>query len=195
MALTATIPAAPLEKPAPSTSASCAVPATRFMYHGAEFEYSVHAPGTRFARELATVFPGLSVKQRKELLIVPVIQRCDNDMVGITTIVNKERDDRLELFVQWGRAIVDRLRGLGMWADIMDPASGFPIYSEAGPTPYPDVQGTQTLTRYDVQNVGCCHILLHPTWKSKIYPATLFTTAPADIFVKVVDEILQAAAS
>ncbi|KAI9308317.1 hypothetical protein BJ944DRAFT_260506, partial [Cunninghamella echinulata] len=171
-----------------STSPACLVPATRFMYKESEFEYSVHSPGTRFGRELGTVFPSLSSKQRKEILVVPVIQRCEFDMVGITQIVNKERDDKLELFVSWGKSIVDRLRTVGMWADIMDPASGFPIYSEAGPTPYPDVQGTQTLTRYDIQNVGCCHILLHPKWKSKIYPSTLFTTAPHDVLVKVINE-------
>jgi hypothetical protein len=65
------------------------------------------------------------------------------------------------------------------------------VFSEAGPNPYPDVQGTVMLApRFDVQNVGCCHILLHPTWHSHIYPSTMFTTAPADILVKVIDELL-----
>jgi hypothetical protein len=44
-------------------------------------------------------------------------------------------------------------------------------------------------SRFDVQNVGCCHILLHPTWHSYIYPSTLFTTAPAEILHKVIIEI------
>ncbi|KAI8344437.1 hypothetical protein BC941DRAFT_507987 [Chlamydoabsidia padenii] len=182
----------PYQKPQPnrSTTPTCMIPVTRFIYQDSEFEYSVHSPGTRFGRELGTVFPTLSMKQLKEILVVPVIQRCEHDMVGITQQVNNERDDKLEKFVAWGKLVVERLKGLGIWADIMDPASGFPIYSEAGPTPYPDVQGTQTLTRYDVQNVGCCHILLHPTWKSKIYPSTMFTTAPADILAKVINEIV-----
>jgi len=32
-------------------------------------------------------------------------------------------------FVEWGKLVVDRLRSVGMWADIMDPASGFPVSS------------------------------------------------------------------
>ncbi|KAF7727650.1 hypothetical protein EC973_007308 [Apophysomyces ossiformis] len=94
-------------------------------------------------------------------------------------------------FMNWGKRVVDRLRSVGMWADITDPASGFPVFSTPGPSPYPDVQATHALTRYDVQNVGCCHILLHPAWKSHIYPTTLFTTAPSDILVKVIDELLE----
>lgn len=30
-------------------------------------------------------------------------------------------------FVQWGKKVVDRIKSIGMWADIMDPASGFPV--------------------------------------------------------------------
>jgi hypothetical protein len=30
-------------------------------------------------------------------------------------------------FVEWGKLVVDRLRSVGMWADIMDPASGYPV--------------------------------------------------------------------
>ncbi|KAI8084515.1 uncharacterized protein BX664DRAFT_337167, partial [Halteromyces radiatus] len=172
------------------SSPTCRVQATRFIYKDSEFEYSIHSPGTRFGRELAVVFPSLTNKQLKEILVVPVIQRCEHDMVGITQTVNHERNEKLEIFVSWGKSVVDRLRRIGIWADIMDPASGFPIYSEAGPTPYPDVQGTQTLTKYDIQNVGCCHILLHPTWNSSIYPSTLFTTAPYDLLVKVINEIV-----
>ena len=39
----------------------------------------------------------------------------------------------------------------------------------------------QILLGYPVQNVGCCKIILHPQWRSRIYPATLFTTAPASV--------------
>ncbi|CEP07936.1 hypothetical protein [Parasitella parasitica] len=112
-------------------------------------------------------------------------------MVGLSKQVNQERDAKLELFVEWGRLVVDRIKSIGMWADIMDPASGFPIFSEAGSSPYPDVQGTQMLSsRFYVQNIGCCHILFHPTWQSHIYPSTLFTTAPAHILEKVILQIV-----
>ncbi|KAJ2961505.1 hypothetical protein NQZ79_g3288 [Umbelopsis isabellina] len=170
-------------------SQQCLQSPTRLKYCNSDFEYSIHSPQPRFQRELAHIFPTMRRQDMKRILVVPVIQRCDNDMVGITQSANTERDVKLELFVEWGKLVVDRLRSVGMWADIMDPASGYPIYGAPGASPYPDVQGTQALLKYDIQNTGCCHVLLHPAWGSKIYPSTLFTTAPADILIKVIEEI------
>lgn len=75
----------------------CLVDPTRFKFKNSEFEYSVYSPSHRILREITSVFPDLSIRQRKNLLIVPVIQRCEHDMVGATPEVNKERDDKLEL--------------------------------------------------------------------------------------------------
>lgn len=75
----------------------CLVNATRFVFQGSEFEYSVYSPSHRILREISSVFPDLSIRQRRNLLIVPVIQRCEHDMVGATPEINKERDDKLEL--------------------------------------------------------------------------------------------------
>ncbi|KAI9033980.1 methylmalonic aciduria and homocystinuria type D protein [Phycomyces nitens] len=135
----------------------------------------------------------MTPKQRKELLVVPVIQKCFHDMSASTPEINRERDEKLDVFVDWGKRVINRLNGLGMWADVMDPASGYPIISPSGALPYPDVQGTIDLMGYETHNVGCCHILLHPKWRSKIYPSTFFTTAPADLLVKVIDEVLEKA--
>lgn len=38
-------------------------------------------------------------------------------------------------------------------------------------------------------NAGCCKILLHPTWGSAVYPASIFTTAPADTLIEVLNSI------
>ena len=50
------------------------------------------------------------------------------------------------------------------------------------------VDGAQQLLEYSVQNAGCCKILLHPSWSSAVYPATIFTTAPAGM---ITEELLQ----
>ncbi|KAI7905210.1 methylmalonic aciduria and homocystinuria type D protein [Cokeromyces recurvatus] len=170
-------------------TAECLIEPITFEFKDSLFEYSVYKPSSRFLRDFDTIFP--SLKEKKELLVVPIIQKCKFDMVGLTKEANEERDIKLEIFVEWGKLVVKRIESIGMWADIMDPASGFPILSEAGPSPYPDVQGTYMLasSRFSIQNVGCCHILLHPKWFSFIYPSTLFTTAPADILEKVINEV------
>ncbi|KAF9425642.1 hypothetical protein BGZ94_007357 [Podila epigama] len=154
----------------------------------ATLEYSVHNCPRRMARDLATVFPG---KDLSKLLVVPTIQKCIYEMVAWDAEIAKEKDDRLEDFIRWSKAIHRRLEQLGHWSDMTDPASGFPCYSERGRDVYPDVDGCQVLLKYDFQNAGCCKILLHPVWGSKIYPATFFTTAPADIFEAVVQQVEQ----
>lgn len=140
-------------------------------------------------RDLATVFPN---KDLSNLLVVPTFQKCKYDMVSWDTEIAKEKDDRLEDFVRWSTALHQGLKKLGYWSDMTDPASGFPSFSERGRDVYPDVEGCQLLLKYDFQNAGCCKILMHPAWGSKIYPATFFTTAPADILLKTVDEVEKA---
>lgn len=47
-------------------------------------------------REMDTVFPQLSVRQRKELLVIPIVQRCKHDLVGSTPEIEEEREFKLE---------------------------------------------------------------------------------------------------
>ncbi|KAF9977802.1 hypothetical protein BGZ73_004869 [Actinomortierella ambigua] len=110
-------------------------------------------------------------------------------MVAWNAEIAKEKDDRLEDFIRWSEAIHTKLERQGYWSDMTDPASGFPSYGERGPDVYPDVEGCQVLLKYDFQNAGCCKILLHPEWGSKIYPATFFTTAPLEAFLAAVQEV------
>ncbi|KAF9296516.1 hypothetical protein BGZ74_010305 [Mortierella antarctica] len=72
-----------------------------------------------------------------------------------------------------------------------DPASGFPNYTERGRDIYPDVEGCHMLLKYDFQAAGCCKILLHPNWGSKVYPATFFTTAPLDVLQNILEQVQQ----
>ncbi|ORZ40778.1 hypothetical protein BCR44DRAFT_123687 [Catenaria anguillulae PL171] len=77
----------------------------------------------------------------------------------------------------------------GSWFDFTDPASGYPILSQPGPSLYPDVHGAQALLHYDVMNVGCCKVLLHPRWSSRVYPTTCFTTAPLPVILDCLQEL------
>ena len=55
------------------------------------------------------------------------------------------------------------------------------MYGERGPGWYPDVIGSQMLLQYTMLDTGCCKLIAHPRWQTKVYPATLFTTAPLEI--------------
>ncbi|KAG0263519.1 hypothetical protein BG011_008691 [Mortierella polycephala] len=154
----------------------------------ATLEYSVHVSPKRMTRDLVTIFPGVDLSN---LLVVPTVQKCNNDMVAWDAAIAKEKDDRLDDFVRWSTELHHRLEKLGYWSDMTDPASGFPMFGERGRDVYPDVEGCELLLKYDYQNTGCCKVLLHPTWGSKIYPATFFTTAPLDVLTVVIEQVEQ----
>jgi len=54
---------------------------------------------------------------------------------------------------------------------------------------FSEVDSAQQLLGYNVQNCGCCKILLHPKWGSSVYPASIFTNAPvSDVKALLVNE-------
>lgn len=54
---------------------------------------------------------------------------------------------------------------------------------------YSEVEGAQKLLKYNVMNAGCCKILLHPSYGSACYPATIFTTAPSSLVLSVIEKM------
>ncbi|KAI9152619.1 hypothetical protein H9P43_009415 [Blastocladiella emersonii ATCC 22665] len=156
------------------------LPPTLVEFESCPLQVSVHAPATRFLRDLAPVFPTVD---SANILVVPVLQPTVLDMVAYGRDVDAERDALLERFVRFASRLADRLTEKGYWCDFTDPASGYPVRSAAGSALYPDVSGCTALLRYDVMNVGCCKVVLHPDWGSKVYPATCFTTAPSEVVV------------
>ncbi|KAJ3352305.1 hypothetical protein GGF32_003836 [Allomyces javanicus] len=194
-------PAGPTATPRPSRNRQV-LPPTPIAYADHDgttipLEVSVHAVGRRFARELVGVFPDMpsyteSLHDDSEptLLVIPVVQPTEHDLVEFGRDVDAERDVMLERFVRFAHALAERVeKEGGRWADMTDPASGYPIRTRPGPRLYPDVPGIQTLLRYDAMNVGCCSVLLHPRWGSHMYPATFFAVAPARVVLDALAEI------
>lgn len=177
---------------------------TRLM----QLEYSIHPCPRRFRRELLAVFPELlniptgtasssstaSLNADLSSLftdvhIIPTFQRCQWDLVATGPHVEAEKDEKLVNFYHWSALVCGRLREQGFWADMTDPASGYPVFGGRGSAVYPDVHGANRLLAYDIMNTGCCSVLLHPKWGSQVYPATMFARAPSTIIDEIIMEI------
>eukprot|EP00035_Acanthoeca_spectabilis_P006267 m.122593 g.122593 ORF g.122593 m.122593 type:complete len:175 (-) comp13425_c0_seq4:65-589(-) len=143
-------------------------------------EYSVHRILPRMIPDLERVFPGVDLTNT---LVVPTFQECKCDLIANGPEPDAEKDRLLETFVAWAKVVCAALRADGHWADLTDPCSGLPVLSERGGSYYPDVIGGQMLLNYDIIDTGCCKLLSHPKWHTKVYPATLFTTAPLEAVV------------
>eukprot|EP00047_Mylnosiga_fluctuans_P005356 m.240000 g.240000 ORF g.240000 m.240000 type:complete len:173 (-) comp13588_c0_seq1:114-632(-) len=141
-------------------------------------EYSVHPANALFRRELARVF-GDSVDYTR-MLIIPTFQSARVDLVAMGAHAEEEKDRLFQTFYDWATGVCKRLQGAGHWADFTDPATGLPALGDRFTGVYPDVIGMQAMLNYDVIDTGCCKIITHPRFGTKVYPATMFTTAPLE---------------
>ncbi|KAJ3021343.1 hypothetical protein HKX48_008738 [Thoreauomyces humboldtii] len=142
-------------------------------------------------RELSLVFPDLRNNPglSSDLLVIPTFQQSVFDLVSVTNETQWERDLLLDYIHVFALAIVTQLRRQSYWADLTDPASGYPAFSEArGISLYPDVDGCVQLLGYQTVQAGCCRVITHPSWGTRNYPATIFCAAPVNVVTKVIEE-------
>ena len=120
------------------------------------------------------------------LIAIPTMQHAREDLVKIGDNIEDEKDRLLETFMTLPKRYVRNLLVKAIFADYVDPCSGLAMITKDSNKVYSEVDGAQQLLNYSVQNAGCCKILLHPSWSSAVYPATIFTTAPADDYGRVI---------
>ena len=150
------------------------------------FEVSVHSLPRIVLREVEQVLPSV----QGNIIAVLTAQKSKYGLVEWGDEVAKEKDELLERFVVWCKVMMKELEADGHWADYIDPCSGLPANSD-GNKIYGEVDGFQTMLGYRTQNANCCKILLHPEWGAAVYPATLFTTAPAEAVMKIVSQQIE----
>jgi hypothetical protein len=162
------------------TRAQCLVQAAQYVekYH---IEYSMHRCPKSLDKDLRQVFPDLIDSDMDKLLIIPTWQPSSMDLAGMGKEIEDEKNRLLDIFLKIGGFVVKHLKADGHWADLIDPCSGFPLNSRRGPQTYPEVEGSQTVLGYSLMPMGFCTMISHPKWKTSSYPATLFTTAPANL--------------
>lgn len=115
-----------------------------------------------------------------DVVIVTTVQESRFEMLEWNEETDREKDLLLARFTQFAVAACRQLQEAGYWADYADPASGLLIQS-GGQVVWPEVQSLERLRGYRLSKAGACHILLHPLWGSRMYPASLFTDAPEHV--------------
>lgn len=112
------------------------------------------------------------------------------DLVNVGPHVEAEKDALLERFFAFARRVCAVLsEEYGAWADYIDPCSGLPMVHRNSCGVYGEVDALVTLRRYSTMNAGCCKVVLHPQWGSAVYPASLMTKAPAEVTIRVLQQV------
>jgi hypothetical protein len=164
--------------------------------HSRDFlEFSVHTLPKPLLREFSHVFDERHLKFQSdtvletddtpELLAIPTNQFAREDLVGVGEKVEMEKDRLLNVFMAFARALCQRIRDAGYWADFIDPCSGLPMLTLSCNKVYSEVDGMECLLNYKNYNAGFCKILTHPKWGSAVYPATIFTYAPPQLVIEL----------
>ena len=162
---------------------------------GDDFEVSVHLPPKALEYELDMIFPGVEVK-KEQVVCILTAQKSKMKLLNWNDETAVEKDLLLERFVKWASSIRNNIlesSGNGndstYWADWIDPCSGLPANGH-GNKVYGEVDGFELMCNYKTNNAGGCKILLHPSWDSAVYPATIFTNAPTDVVVSSIRKFL-----
>lgn len=164
---------------------------------GGDFEVSIHLPPKALEYELDMIFPSVDVK-KDQVVCILTAQKSKMKLLNWNDETALEKDLLLERFVKWASSVREFLTGMGpeggegnvkYWADWIDPCSGLPANGD-GNKVYGEVDGFELMCNYKTNNAGGCKILLHPSWESAVYPATVFTNAPADVTVSVIRKFL-----
>lgn len=163
-----------------------------FVLEDTTWDLSIHEAPRSLIRDLKVVFRD-ALKQHKfnpaDFKVVPTVQKTLLSTLAVNEETAKIKDDCLERFVRLAERFAEATKAKGYWADFTDPCCGLPMLSN-GNTVYPDINGLVRLRNFPTFAAGGCHVALHPSWGECMYPATMFTNAPMDVVVKIVESIL-----
>jgi hypothetical protein len=144
-----------------------------------------HAFGEKYQEDLVVEDDD---DDRMELLAIPTNQQARQDLVAVGDEIEFEKDRLLNVFLDFGKELCEKIRGQGYWADYIDPCSGLPMITKDCNKVYSEVDGMECLLNYRAYNAGFCKVLTHPKWGTAVYPATIFCYAPRDLVIQLVKE-------
>jgi len=116
--------------------------------------------------------------QGGDVTALTLSQKTEHDMSGWSEAMEDERAELEERFVECAIKMVSSLRSKGYLADFIDPSSGRPYYGA-----YVNDTMFETDERYrhlgfTIEDLGCCKVLTHRVFGTKVFVGAVFTTAP-----------------
>lgn len=145
---------------------------------GQAVQISIHSPSDYICANRERILPGW--KNQASLWVVIVLQRSRYQLVEVTNKIEKEKERLRERFMTFGSDVVFNLRDRGYLTDIIDPRTGYPLFSPPGQIPHDDTAVVKALLNYPMLK-NKCRVLIHPNWGMAVYPSILISEAPPNI--------------
>lgn len=129
-------------------------------------------------KRISPLFPMKNIS-KESLTVITLSQKTDNDMTGWNPDVEEEREALLAEFVEAAQEICKALSEAGYWADFIDPSSGKPYMSAPTNDTLFETDDRYRYFGFEIEDLGCCKVVLHHKWGSKCYVGSVFTDAPS----------------
>ncbi|ESO12981.1 hypothetical protein HELRODRAFT_63279, partial [Helobdella robusta] len=114
------------------------------------------------------------------LSIVTLSQNTVNDMSAWSPSVEEEREEILVKFIEGATEICNALKSAGYWADFIEPESGRPYFGAYTGSTLFETDHRYKKLGFNINDLGCCKVIVHSVWGAYVYVGSLFTNAPID---------------
>jgi len=155
-------------------------------------EFGVHDTPLLLRKEMAALFPAQNL-DNAAFTSITYSQKTKHDMSKWSEEVESERELEVERFVQTAQEVCGRLREEGHWADFIDPCSGTPHYGTHTNTTMFETDDKFRLLGFEIEDLGCCKVILHPTFGRNVFVGCIVTNAGKNnpVLEEILTEIVQ----
>ncbi|MDJ0678012.1 MAG: methylmalonic aciduria and homocystinuria type D protein [Calothrix sp. MO_167.B42] len=153
---------------------------------GKTIQITIHSPSEYLQTNRNRILPDW--QNQSSFWVVIVLQQSQWEMLEITPKVEREKQQLRENFMRFGFDVVFHLRDLGYLSDLIDPRTGYPLFSRPGEIPHDDTAAVQALLNYPILR-NKCRVLVHPQWGISVYPSILISTADPTIIELTIQNI------
>ena len=127
--------------------------------------------------QFSPLFPDRNLLQGP-LTVINFTQLTKHDMAQWSEEMEEEREQLLASFFRIATDIAMFLKKDGFWADFIDPASGRPCFGGYTNHTLFETDERYKYLGFQIEDLGCCKVIRHSKWGTKIFIGTLFTNSP-----------------
>lgn len=131
-------------------------------------------------KDFQELFPQNNINLSNGLTVLTITHKTKYDMTIWSNDVINEREKLLDKFVATAEKMCTYLKGNGYWADFVDPSSGRPYYGDYTPATFFETDERYRRFGFEIEDLGCCKVLMHKRWGTNAFVGALFTNASRD---------------
>ncbi|WP_013334520.1 methylmalonic aciduria and homocystinuria type D protein [Gloeothece verrucosa] len=141
-----------------------------------EAEIFVHSPTDYVKNNFKSFLPDW---ESPPVSVIIVLQRSQVALINQGADIEAEKDFLRQKFLDFSYALCRSLDEQRFLTDIIDPRSGYALFSRQGSQSHDDCQVIHQLRQIPIIKQNLCKSLDHPSWGTAVYPGVLMSLAPA----------------